>query len=444
MKKIYTPKKIILFVISLALIVCSVVFYKNTPMEKRKRMKLVYEQTEKTELLLGLWETPVRHLVTTQEDMDRRYAEIVECGMNLVYLRDFEVNDFEQLTKTLNAAEKNGVKLLVSLPKSSIEKSLAIVEKTKDYPAVFGYNLVDEPRASTFDYYAQLCDAIKAIVPEDKVIMGNLLPNYAAASVYETTSSEGMTIYENYIDLFMNKVKPDVLSFDHYPFMASTDTDFSKISLMIENFCIIRNAGKQYNLDTWGFVQDSSWTGTRIPNDDELRFLSNFHLIFGLKSYSYFLYCQPSNEPGPEGIFEGMLTFDGEQTDIYRRVQKQNKDINAMKGVYLNYENEGFILHNLNFDHEISFDRNLVFKTYKNLNKVSSKGSLVIGCFDKDGKTGLYVMNFDYTNSTTATLELDNKCDFKVWGADGLEQMDKEDSITIKLRPGEGRFIELN
>ena len=39
----------------------------------------------------------------------------------------------------------------------------------------------------------------------------------------------------------------------------------------------------------------------------------HFHLIFGLKSFSYFLYCQPDDKPGVEGVFEGMITYNGEK-----------------------------------------------------------------------------------------------------------------------------------
>jgi hypothetical protein len=242
----------------------------------------------------------------------------------------------------------------------------------------------------------------------------------------------------------MSKVRPDVLSFDHYPFLTDKELDHYKIVLMLKNLCDIRNSGIKYNVDTWGFVQNSSWQGTRIPNDDELRFVCNIHLIFGIKSYSYFLYCQPSDVYGAEGIFEGMLTYNCERTDIYYRVQKQNEELNAMKGIYLNYVNKGFILHNMDNDYVNSIDENLIFKSYKQLKSIESNGNILVGCFDKDGKSGFYVMNFDYKNGTSLALDLDNKYNFKVWGANGLEQMTKSKSINIDLRPGESRFIEIN
>lgn len=133
----------------------------------------------------------------------------------------------------------------------------------------------------------------------------------------------------------------------------------------------------------------------------------------------------------------------GEKTDTYFRVQKQNKDINAMKGVFMNYDHKAFVLKNLAEEYKESIDENLRTDTYKELKSIDSKGQILVGCFDKVGKTGLYVMNFDYTKGTEVTLNLDNKYEFMVWGAKGLEQLETENQIKIELLPGEGRFIEI-
>lgn len=406
-------------------------------------MQKVYDETPTTELMLGLWVTPVAPLMTTQEDANFRYAEIAEAGMKMAYTLHDENKDADMLMRALDAAAANGIKIMVSLPAGNAKASISTVEKTKDHPAVIGYNMADEPGATAFNDLGKLRDRIKELVGEDKIVMCNMLPNYAPEWVYGDFKDVEGTKYQVFLDKYMQIVKPDVLSFDHYPFMRSKDTDRSRISLMLKNLSDIRNAGAKHNVDTWGFVQNSSWEGTRIPDENELRFVCNIHLIFGLKSYSYFLYCQPSDQTGVEGIFEGMLTYQGEKTDIYYRVQKQNQELNAMKGVFLNYDHKAFVVHNLHEAHVKSIDSALLVETYNEFKAVKSDGQLLIGCFDKDGKTGLYVMNFDYTEGTKATLELNGKVDFKVWGAGGLEQMKKAGKVSLELRPGEAKFIEL-
>src|SRR5690554_4062406 len=71
----------------------------------------VYDNTEETELLLGLWVTPVTHLTSTPEDADARYAEIKEAGIVMAYTHHHETHDMEQLMRALDAAEKNGIKM---------------------------------------------------------------------------------------------------------------------------------------------------------------------------------------------------------------------------------------------------------------------------------------------------------------------------------------------
>jgi hypothetical protein len=411
--------------------------------EDKIDLQEVYDNTEETELLLGLWVTPVTHLTSTPEDAEARYAEIKEAGIVMAYTHHHETHDMEQLMRALDAAERNGIKMMVSLLPDNYRKSMNIVEATKDHPAVYGYNMADEPGGAAFDSLAKLRDDIKAIVSEDKIIMCNMFPNYAPDWALGTKASDGNTVYYNYLDQYMEKVRPDILSFDHYPFMADSNADFNRILIMLDNLSDVRNVGMKYNVDTWGFVQNSSWAGTRIPNDDELRFVCHLHLIFGLKSYSYFLYCQPSDQSGVEGVFEGMLTYHGEKTDIYYRVQKQNQDLKKMKGVFLNYDHVGFVTHNMDERHVNAIRENLRFGTYKELEKIDSEGMILTGLFEKDGKTGLYVMNFDYKQDNTLTLKLNTKSDFKVWGAGGLEQMKKSNSIKLSLKPGEGKFIEL-
>jgi len=414
----------------------------STPVILATRDK-VYSETENTPLLIGVWVPPVMHLTSTQYEADARYLEMLGTGINMAFTHHDETDNYEQLVRALNAAEKNKIKLMIELPASNVKASLEIVKKTKDYPAVLGYNMADEPHASAFDSLRSRRDKIKEIVSEEKIIMCNMLPNYASDAMLGTDGDIDMDSYEMYLDQYMKIVRPDILSFDYYPFMENISTDKEKISLMLINLCVIRNIGSKYGVDTWGFVQNSSWAGTRIPNDDELRFVSNIHLIFGISSYSYFLYCQPFEQACAEGVFEGMLTYSGERTDIYYRVQQQNKDLNAMKGIYLNYKNKGFILQNMSDENEKAIDESLRMITYQQLKSIESEGAILTGCFEKDGKIGLYVLNFDYTKNTSANLLLNGEYEYKVWGANGLEQMTRGKSITLEFRPGEGRFVEI-
>jgi len=100
----------------------------------KRKLKEVYDNTEETELLLGLWVPPIYLLTPTQEEADKRYAEIKEAGMVMAYSIHVDPNNMDMLMRSLDAAEKNGIKMLVYLMRYNNEKNLEIVEATKNHP----------------------------------------------------------------------------------------------------------------------------------------------------------------------------------------------------------------------------------------------------------------------------------------------------------------------
>lgn len=405
------------------------------------------ESVEPIDLMLGMWVTPRPHLMRTQEDADARFAEIKKSGINMVYSFG-ESSDAALMDRMLKAAEKNGVSVMIELWRvadaSTIEANLTLVKQTMGYGSVIGYNMYDEPNANIYGLLGEQYRRIRETVGEDKLIMCNLFPNYAKDSQLGISSGkDGMTAYQVYIDRFMSEVRSDVLSFDYYPFKASSNDDQGKIRDMLINFSDIALCAQKYDVPAWGFVQNSSWSGTRIPNDNELRWLSHFHLIFGLQSYSYFLYSQPSDVAGGEGIFEGMLTYGGERTEIYDRVKANNEALSGLRGRFLDYTLKGFNVDKMSSYYERYIAEQLKLESFGTLVSVESKYGLLVGCFENEEGVAYYVMNFNYHLDNTATLNFSESADVTVWGADGIEQMGNTPTLELQLLPGEGKFVEM-
>lgn len=272
-----------------------------------------------------------------------------------------------------------------------------------------------------------------------------MLPNYANANQLGISGGDGdRTAYQIYLDRFMREVNSDVLSFDYYPFKDNSGSDKEYLRNMLRNLCDIAVCANEYGVPAWGFVQNSSWQGMRVPSDDELRFLSHIHLAFGLKSYSYFLYSQPSRTSGYEGIFEGMITYDGERTEIYDRVKNNNAELDGLRGLYLDYEFKGFITDALSSGYRSCILKELQLESFGSLENAESDRNLLIGCFKNSSGIAYYVMNFGYSGESTATLSFGEAgTDFTVWGSEGIEQMGHTGTLEISLRSGEGKFIEL-
>ena len=86
------------------------------------------EGVEVIDMRIGMWVAPRAHLMKTQEEADRRFAEIREAGINMYY-SFYEEKDDAWLDRMLRAAEKNGVGVLISLDRvysgSDIEKCIS-------------------------------------------------------------------------------------------------------------------------------------------------------------------------------------------------------------------------------------------------------------------------------------------------------------------------------
>lgn len=398
-----------------------------------------------TELLRGIWVTPRLDYRQPQEDYDAEYKKVKEAGVNMITTHG-ETASKKMMEKTLNACEKNGIKVMISLNRISseidIKANLRIVENYDSSPCVIGYNMYDEPNTASFELIEKQYQKIREICSPDKTVMVNFLPNYASDAQLGVSGEENP--YRAYLENYYNVSHSDVVSFDFYPYRAD-HSDEKLIGRCIANMCEIAKVAQDNNLPAWGFVQSGEWSGTRTPDLGELRFISHLHLLFGLKSFSYFLYVTPIDGETEEGYFLGMVEYDGTIRDTYYLVQQTAKELDGMKGVYLNYNFKGLMQNKVNADWEES-----IIDEYK-LNKfggaeisTSSEKGFICGCFEKEtGEKGLYLLNCDSYNSSKASLKLDKITNYKLWGANGIEQMGAAKEISMDFIAGEGKFIEL-
>ncbi len=423
-----------------------------------EELKQMEEEREGADIVIGLWEGPRKHAMTTQEEANKRYEEIKAAGINMVYLYA-ELLDEDWLAKSLQAAEATGVSIMVDLGAVYTNKTkfYQVVNQTKDSPAVIGYNIVDEPAYTAFQQIRKVVDLLREEVSEDKIILCNLLPNYAGDNALAAAPQEGMTLYQTYLDTFCKTVPVNLLHFDYYPYNLDPQGDEASIRKMLINLVDMRNTAARYSIDMGGFLQssrwghyedDGTWVGTRIPNETEFRFIANLHLAFGAKTMTNFLYwsrngSDPDQRVG--GIFDGLITYEGEQTPVYSIVQATNRGIHAMKGVYLSYTQDGFLTSGLSEEMVSALSEELVHDSYDMVEKLESDGQILAGCFREDGKKGLYIMNFERTGESerSVAIRLNRNCSYQVWGTEGLEQAGTGEAVTVSLLPGEGCFVAL-
>ena len=397
---------------------------------------------------LGAWIPPLPEILSTQEEVTARYAEAKAAGINLINAT-FEYATPGALERCLEAARVNGQKVMIGMPHENEDTCIELVRSTKDHPAVIGYTMKDEPTQEHFAQLGGLRDKLRAEAREDQFVMCNLLPNYFTPWDEEPNPETGMTTYQKYLKDYMDIVRPDCLSLDHYPLAIDPAADPALLKCFLKNMTDIRNYGDKYGVETWGFIQSSGWNDRREPSLDELRFVINMHLAFGFKELTYFLYWQPW-EPGRacDGYdYTGMITYQGEKTPVYDRALSIDKEWKAMGTAYLDYDCEAFILNNIEAAVAEGMANAQVADSFGSVTSIQSEGKMFTGCFDNaKGSEGYFIVNFDYKGrgNSSAQLQLTVPRLVKVWGKGGLEQELQTTSVNIDMGPGEAKFIEIS
>ena len=421
------------------------------------------KKANKNSLLIGCWIPPHPHQTKTQEDADARIAELAASGINYISTHCSNSSNIKYIQRLNEAALKYGVKIIMELgtdlSKSGIKSNVNIVKKTKDLEAVIGYDLYDEPLPGLAPALADELSQIREITGDSKLLFLNMLPNYGNKNDMAPEVKEGLTWYQTYLESFM-ETGTDVLSFDFYPFSAKQSNDTKRLRSMVENLSDMALTTQKYNVPAWGFMQDSSWSGMRAPNAEELALLSHLHLIFGLESYSYFLYAETSNDR--EGSFIGMLTWDNQLTEVYDRVKVNNERMKAMGYRCLSYSLKGFLTDNLKVAGcADAIDASLQMKPgdpgTATLKSLEADHNTLIGVFEGSSReineakgyatdnasTAFYVLNFEADKADTVTLRFDGITEYTVWGPEGIEAMGAGNELTLTIPAYDARFIEL-
>jgi len=120
----------------------------------------------------------------------------------------------------------------------------AVVKDYASSSGLYGYFLVDEPSASAFSSIASVVTGLHAR-DSAHVAYVNLLPNYA------TSGQLGTPTYDDYVAQFLDVVKPQVFSWDHYNFL-SDGTDGGQF---FSNLATVRAHALATGTPFWQIIQ---------------------------------------------------------------------------------------------------------------------------------------------------------------------------------------------
>jgi len=265
------------------------------------------------------------------------YKKLKDVGVN-IDIAFFTSAD--AIASALDAAGKAGIKLMITCPelKTDPEKT---ANRFKNYPALEGYFLSDEPFKAQFQ---ELADWQKRINTADgkHYCFVNLLPN-----INSNRDKLGTKDYKEYVDTFDQLFPAPYLSFDFYPVV-----DGGVHPRWYENLEFFASKYRMEGRPFRAFALTTSYLA--YSNDAVQPSLNDFYQLYDTyKPEKTFVHDIPSLAAlrlqiyadlayGAQGIeywsfrgFGSPLDAQGKRTVVYDRLQKVSKEIQQLSGVFL-------------------------------------------------------------------------------------------------------------
>ena len=330
----------------------------------------------------------------------------------------------------------------------------ALIDRAKKHPALEAYFLEDEPGAAAFPALGRLIAYLRARDPAHLAYI-NLFPTYAneqqlgvSADAADRarvgyplnftgvgTDDKTVLLYREHLKRFVETVKPDLLSYDHYHFLKP-DKDGKPVDgkQYFLNLALIRMAAQEANKPFLNTIQGGNaepvW---RQPSASEMRWLVFTTLAYGGRGISYFTYW---------GL-QGGLYVDGKPSSLVKPVAALNAEMARFGPALLELESVG-VYHTA----PLPYGAEGIPATAPV--QITGEGEFVLGLFGKSGRAAAFmIVNRDYTQASEATVkvalpgrrlqELDRQTGR--WTAG--EPLSASRTVKIKLGAGDGRLFRV-
>jgi len=194
------------------------------------------------------------------------------------------------------------------------------IAQVRDHPALYAYYLTDEPGAAAFPKLGKVVAYVRERDPAHVAYI-NLYPIYANN---EQLGTEGDTVtaYREHLRQFVDIVKPDLLSYCHYPFKKRGDLLTYFLNLMLVRDAALK-AGIPFVNVTQAIAHEAhEW---RWPTEHEERWLAYTTLAYGGQGICWYIY----NYHIWSGFFKDGLKSEVPKPE-YWAISRTNRDFAAI------------------------------------------------------------------------------------------------------------------
>lgn len=265
--------------------------------------------------------------VSPKESTVERYMELRQSGIthNFTFFANVE-----ELATAMEAAKKAGIKMIIHCPELEKEPE-KIARRFKNHQALAGYFLRDEPGRSSFPVLSEWAKRIQSVDDKHFCYL-NLFPNYAPKEALGTDT------YREHVQLFIQEVPLQLLSFDHYPIVTDPQGNRVIRGEWYENLEIFSDEARKAGKPFWAFALTVAHGPYPIPTPAEIRLQVFSNLAYGAQGIQYFTYWTPSINEGQD-FHHGPIDYDTrKRTEVYDYISVINSEIRNLSKVFLDAE----------------------------------------------------------------------------------------------------------
>lgn len=416
---------------------------------------------------IGVWSGPDDCMAT-----DEYYKEMQELGINLLISPPAYLESRESLERHLTLADKYHMVAYVPYSAKYLPETREQMEEVhkamSPHPSFVGMTHRDELTYGEIwaDYLPVIREFKKTEYAEKYDYYFNGNPFWAR--VLSPKFFCGVT-YAAYLKSYVDKkcLGCNFLSTDFYPFIGD-DT------LMPHNYfkqlAIQRDVAYKNGVPFWMYIQcgsisESKDLSERTSSEAAFRWNVNVALAYGVKGIEWFTLTYSNfgknnwwkfyNENGGNKEIADSLA-DGSKSALYNRHKNYEhnrwydyavraaKQIQAVDEVLMNSYNAGVMQYGES-PYKVIKNGRIDGNSWYELQGVSGEANLLIGCFEYDGRTALYVVNNSYVEGekeSGATLSFDGNYRYRIIQR-AETRYETGEKISLTLLEGEGVLIVL-
>lgn len=389
---------------------------------------------------------------------DELMQMVADCGVNLITANGANYALYPDKTEILlDLGEKHGIGIFVrdSIVNENVKEDTLSIEELderissyRNHTAFAGVYVVDEPGIPTFRmegddrYVSNYAPLFQNLDKLNTSAYGNLLP------LGRIVDAEA---YKVYLNEYLDTCPVDFLSYDKYPFVD--DDSLVNAAVYFKNLELIRAAADSKKIPFWGFIQaGAQWNDAMnyfdsegyFPGEGPFMWLVNTTLAFGAKGLQYFPLLQPKHfayaltEPYD---FErnGLIGAWNNKNRWWYYAKEANKQIAAIDEVLMNSVNKGVLVSG---DEALETLRGNAYvlegTSWREVKNIT--GDTLVSCFNYNGKSAFYVVNYDTEYAQKITLDFFDKYNMKVVQK-AEEKFVNTDSLELTMSAGEGVLV---